>query len=43
VPNIDASAMLTHLMLGVAAMGWSGAYGMFAVIYGRFLVCPTQE
>ena len=43
VPNIDAPAMLTHLLLGMAAIGWSGAYGMFAVIYGRFLVCPSQE
>jgi uncharacterized protein involved in response to NO len=30
-------------MLGVAAAGWSGAYLLFALTYGPFLVRPSLE
>jgi uncharacterized protein involved in response to NO len=43
VPTTDAPAMLTHLMLTMATIGWSGAYGVFALFYGRFLVSPSAE
>jgi uncharacterized protein involved in response to NO len=43
VTNTEAPAMLTHLMLGASAIGWGGAYAVFALIYGRFLVRPSLE
>jgi uncharacterized protein involved in response to NO len=41
VPTPDAPTSLTHLMLVVAAVGWSGAYILFALIYGPFLLRPS--
>jgi len=35
-----AAGLPTNLMLGLAAVGWSGAYILFAVLYGPFLVRP---
>jgi len=33
----------TTLVLGVAAVGWSGAYVLFAVVYGPFLLRPSLD
>ena len=33
----------TQLMLGAAAAAWSGAYLLFAVIYGPYLICPSLD
>jgi len=33
----------TNLMLGLAAACWSGAYLLFAVVYGRFLLRPSLD
>ena len=43
VPTPDAPTALTNLMLGVAAAGWSGAYVLFALTYGPFLVRPSLD
>jgi uncharacterized protein involved in response to NO len=39
----DAPTGLMHLLLGLAAIGWSGAYLLFALDYGRILVSPNVE
>lgn len=36
-----ATGLPTNLVLGLAAVGWSGAYILFAVLYGPFLVRPS--
>jgi uncharacterized protein involved in response to NO len=33
----------TNLVLGLAAVGWSGAYLLFAVVYGPFLLRPSLD
>ena len=33
----------SNLVLGSAAVGWSGAYLLFAVVYGPFLLRPTLD
>jgi uncharacterized protein involved in response to NO len=33
----------TNLVLGLAAVGWSGAYLLFAVAYGPFLLRPSLD
>jgi uncharacterized protein involved in response to NO len=38
-----ASDLPIHLMLGVAAACWSGAYLLFAAIYGPFLFRPNLD
>lgn len=38
-----ATGLPTNLMLGLAAVCWSGAYLLFAVIYGPFLLRPALE
>jgi uncharacterized protein involved in response to NO len=43
VPTPDAPTALTYLMLGLAAIGWSGAYALFALVYGPFLVRPSLD
>jgi uncharacterized protein involved in response to NO len=43
VPNPESPTTLTHLVLGIAAIGWSGAYILFAVIYGPILVRPSID
>jgi uncharacterized protein involved in response to NO len=43
VPTPDAPTAVTHLMLGLAAVGWSGAYVLFALIYGPFLFRPSLD
>ena len=42
-PASDAPTALTNLLLGLAAFGWSGAYLLFALIYGPILVRPSLE
>jgi uncharacterized protein involved in response to NO len=39
-PSVDLS---TNLVLGLAAMSWSGAYLLFALVYGPFLLRPSFE
>jgi uncharacterized protein involved in response to NO len=42
-PASDAPTALTHLLLGIAALGWSGAYLLFVLIYGPVLVGPSLD
>jgi uncharacterized protein involved in response to NO len=42
-PAADASAAPATLMLGLASICWSGAYLLFAAVYGRFLIRPSLE
>jgi len=42
-PNPVTPTALTHAMLGLSAFGWSGAYLLFALHYGRYLVCPSLD
>jgi uncharacterized protein involved in response to NO len=42
-PATDAPTAWTTLMLIVAAGGWSGAYLLFALVYGPILVRPSIE
>jgi uncharacterized protein involved in response to NO len=30
-------------MLGLSAMAWSGAYLVFALVYGRYLLRPSLD
>jgi uncharacterized protein involved in response to NO len=39
-PAVDLS---TNLVLGLAAMSWSGAYLLFALFYGPFLLRPSID
>jgi uncharacterized protein involved in response to NO len=43
VPTPDAPTTLTHLVLGLAAVGWSGAYVLFVLIYGPVLLRPSLD
>jgi uncharacterized protein involved in response to NO len=38
-----ASDLPTHVTLGSAAASWSGAYLLFALIYGPFLLRPNLD
>jgi uncharacterized protein involved in response to NO len=38
-----ATALSTPLMLGLSAMAWSGAYLVFALVYGRYLLRPSLD
>ena len=40
-PASDAPTALTHLLLGLAVLAWSGAYLLFALVYGPILVRPS--
>ncbi len=42
-PNPVTPTALTHAMLGLSALGWSGAYLLFALHYGRYLVRPSLD
>ena len=42
-PASDAPTALSNLLLGMAAVGWSGAYLLFALIYGPILLRPSLE
>ena len=43
VPTPDSPTVWTYGILGLAAAGWSGAYLLFALTYGPFLVRPSLE
>jgi uncharacterized protein involved in response to NO len=42
-PNAETPTVLTHAILGLSALGWSGAYLLFAVHYGPYLVRPSLD
>ena len=42
-PASDAPTALTLLLLGLAAVAWSGAYVLFAMVYGPVLVRASVE
>ena len=42
-PSPDAPTAVTTLILGLAAAGWSGAYVLFALTYGPYLVRPSLD
>ncbi len=42
-PDSDTPSALTHAMLGLSAIGWGGAYLLFALHYGPFLVRPSLD
>ena len=42
-PNSPTPTTLTYAVLGRSALGWSGAYLLFAVHYGPDLACPSLD
>jgi len=42
-PAPDAPTGLTNFLLGMAALCWSGAYLLFALVYGTILVRPSLD
>jgi len=42
-PSPDAPTAVMTLILGLAAAGWSGAYVLFALTYGPYLVRPSLD
>ena len=42
-PTPDSPTALTHLILILAAVSWSGAYVLFALLYGPYLVRPSLD
>lgn len=42
-PNLETPTTLTHALLGLSALSWSGAYLLFAFHYGPFLVRPSLD
>lgn len=42
-PDSETPTTLTHTMLGLSALGWSGAYLLFASHYGRYLLSPSLD
>ncbi len=42
-PDPDAPTVLTYMILGLSALGWSGAYLLFAVGYGSYLLRPSLD
>lgn len=42
-PNSETPTALTHAMLGLSALSWSGAYLLFAFHYGRYLIRPSLD
>ena len=43
VPSVDNPTVLTHVILGLSAFGWSGAYLLFALVYGPYLIRPSVD
>lgn len=43
VPTPDAPTSLTHLWLALSTIGWSGAYLLFALVYGAYLIRPSLD
>lgn len=42
-PNAETPTTLTYTMLGLSALGWSGAYLLYAFHYGPYLVRPSLD
>ncbi|MBX3326588.1 MAG: NnrS family protein [Nitrospira sp.] len=42
-PNSATPTTLAHTMLGLSALGWGGAYLLFAFHYGPYLVRPSLD
>ncbi len=42
-PHSETPTALTHTILGLSAFCWSGAYVLFALHYGRYLVRPSLD
>lgn len=42
-PPSETPMALTYTMLGLSALCWSGAYALFALHYGRYLVRPSID
>ena len=42
-PATGAPTGMTSLLLGMAALGWSGAYLLFVYVYGLFLIRPALD
>ena len=42
-PTTDAPMGLSYLLLGMAALAWSGAYLLFVIVYGKMLISPSVE
>ncbi|MFO0730139.1 MAG: NnrS family protein [Nitrospiraceae bacterium] len=43
VPSPSAPTAATHLVLALASLGWSGAYLLFALVYGPYLCRPSLD
>lgn len=42
-PTVDPPTIFSYAMLGLSAFSWSGAYLLFAVVYGPYLVRPSLD
>ncbi len=42
-PDVEMAAGPAGVFLGLAAFCWSGAYGLFAVVYGPYLLNPALD
>lgn len=42
-PNPDVPTALTYGILGLSAFSWGGAYLLFALVYGPYLVRPSLD
>jgi len=42
-PNADIPTALTYTLLGLSALCWSGAYLLFACVYGPYLIRPSLD
>ncbi|HMS85532.1 MAG TPA: NnrS family protein [Nitrospira sp.] len=42
-PHAETPTALTHAILGLSALGWSGAYLLYAFHYGPYLVRPSLD
>lgn len=43
VPTPDVPTTLTHAVLALAALCWSGGYLLFAIVYGPYLLRPALD
>ena len=43
VPSLENPTVLTHVILSLSAFGWSGAYLLFALVYGPYLLRPSLD
>ncbi|MGB4069904.1 MAG: NnrS family protein [Nitrospira sp.] len=42
-PNVDIPTAVTYMLLGLAGLCWSGAYLLFAWVYGPYLIRPSLD